>query len=67
MPVNAKEADVRTFSSSIKNSPFWVLFGHIHMCALEVVIGVCLLWSKSMIHDRVCAYTPYTWGLRNGS
>ena len=60
MPGNAKEAGVCTFSSSIKNSPVWVLFGHIGMmCALEAVIGVCLLWSESMIHDRVCGYTLY--------
>ena len=55
MPGNAKEAGVCTFSSSVKNSPVWVLFGYIHLCALELVIGVCLLRSESMIDDRVRA------------
>ena len=66
MPGNAKEAGVCTFSSSVKNSPVWVLFGYIHLCALELVIGVCLLRSESMIHYRVRAYTPYVWGLWDG-
>ena len=33
-----------------------------HTSALEAVIGVCLLWSESMMHDGVCACIgPLAW------
>ena len=37
-----------------------------HTSALEAVIGVCLLWSETMIHDGVCAHMPYVYDLWNG-
>ena len=37
-----------------------------HTSTLEAVIGVCLLWIESMMHDGVCAHIPHVYDLWDG-